>query len=147
MNKRSPAKNAPARIEALIALVVASTLIRWLPFRMVVKIANISQRPVGTARAAHVDVERARQSVEGWARRVFWHTVCFQKALALHLLLRRHGVASVLHYGIRRPDALGVSAHVWVSIGRRIIIGEAESDGFITLLTCPPQDARADAGT
>lgn len=109
--------------DALLVLVLASIAIRCLPFRRVMAAAgyrgpgNASSGDHGPAIAA------ARRAVERWAAIVPWRTMCFEKGLAFHWLLRRRGIASFLHYGIgeRRRDSL--SAHVWVTVDNAVIIG------------------------
>lgn len=111
--------------EAVLALGLSSAMIRALPFRRVVAFAKapLRQRPGSPG----VDVARMRWAVEASARRAPWRAVCFQRALALHMLLRRRGVASGLHYGISRPADGALAAHVWLSVdGTTVIGGEAE---------------------
>jgi len=57
------------------------------------------------------------------SRRLPWHTVCFHEGLAAHWMLRRRGLPSRLHYGIRQQgDRL--TAHVWVDVAGSAVIGE-----------------------
>ncbi|HEX9947616.1 MAG TPA: lasso peptide biosynthesis B2 protein, partial [Allosphingosinicella sp.] len=82
--------DAPMLAEALAALTLASLAIALLPFRRVAAAASAPVR-----RAPRTDpeaVRRARSAVIGWARRVPWRTVCFQKGLAVHWMLRRRGI-------------------------------------------------------
>jgi hypothetical protein len=64
-----------------------------------------------------------------------WKAVCFQNALAMQSMLRRRGVASVLHYGIGRED--GLKAHVWLSVGGEIVIGGDEAPRFVEVAAFP----------
>lgn len=112
--------------EALLLLLAASAMVRLMPFRRIVRLA---QSPLRVPSGDPVDLDRLRRAVEAWARRVPWRAVCIQCALALHLLLRRRGIGSELHYGIRKGADRPLSAHVWLSVdGVTLIGGEAAAD-------------------
>ena len=121
--------------EALAALTLASLAIALLPFRRVAAGASSPLRRRAPA-DAHT-VRRVRSAVNAWARRVPWRTVCFQKGLALHWMLRRRGIDSVLLYGARRAGE-GLAAHVWVDVGGRTVIGGEEAPNFACLARFPP---------
>jgi hypothetical protein len=128
----------PILAEGLAALALASLAIALLPFRKVAAAASVPG-----PRAARRDpetVRRVRGAVQGWARRVPWKAVCFQRGLALHWMLRRRGIHSVLLYGVRR-DGDGLAAHVWVDVDGETVIGGEEAPSFACLARFP-----ADAG-
>ncbi len=70
-------------------------------------------------------------------RLVPWRAVCFQQGLAVHSMLRRRGIGSILHYGIRRAPEGGMGAHVWVCVNGQPVIGGEEAPGFSCLATYP----------
>ncbi|MCW3797521.1 lasso peptide biosynthesis B2 protein [Sphingomonas sp. BN140010] len=108
--------------EAAAAVTAASLAIRLLPFRWLVVLMGRAD-PRGTSTA--VDPAHVRVAVRRASRRLPWRTLCFQEGLATHWMLRRRGLASRLHYGIRQQaDAL--SAHVWVEVGGMPVIGAEE---------------------
>lgn len=126
--------------EAVTLLAFASLAIRLLPFRRVVGAAS------GLGRNAPPAPEDARPRRIVWAvraasRRMPWRTVCFQNGLAVHLMLRRRGIASLLHYGVAQGKEEGLRAHVWVSVAGRDVIGGEEAAGFACLATYPPAAA------
>ena len=124
--------------EALATLAVASLAIALLPFRTV---AAAASRPLCKPAAARTDsVARARWAVQAWARRVPWRTVCFQRGLALHWMLRRRGIGSVLLYGAKRGDE-GLAAHVWIDVAGETVIGGEEAADFACLARFPPDAA------
>jgi len=127
--------DAPMLAEALAALALASLAIALLPFRRVAAFA--SPAGPGRARIDSETVRRARSAVTGWSRRVPWRAVCFQKGLALHWMLRRRGIPSVLLYGARR-DGEGLAAHVWVDVGGETVIGGEEAPDYACLARFPP---------
>ncbi|HEX8222685.1 MAG TPA: lasso peptide biosynthesis B2 protein [Allosphingosinicella sp.] len=124
--------------EALVALALASMAIALLPFRKVA--AAASARGRRKARGDAETVRRVRGAVNGWGRRVPWKAVCFQRGLALHWMLRRRGIRSVLLYGVgHRED--GLAAHVWVDVDGETVIGGEEAPGFACLARFPPDPA------
>lgn len=130
--------DAPMLAEALAALTLASLAIAFLPFRRVAAAASAPGR--GPARTDPEAVRRARSAVTGWSRRVPWRTVCFQKGLAVHWMLRRRGIPSVLLYGARR-EGDGLAAHVWVDVDGETVIGGEEAAGFACLARFPSEAA------
>jgi hypothetical protein len=124
--------------EALIVLGWASLAIRILPFR---RVAASASRPRAPAPRRGVPAARIGWAVEAWGRRVPWKAVCFQRGLAAHVMLRRRGLNSILHYGVARKEAEGLSAHVWVSLDGTILLGGREAPDFICLATFPAASA------
>jgi hypothetical protein len=141
--RRRPLGGANRRLlaEALPALAFASLAVKLAPFRRLAAWASSWGRDGAAVAADDAFLRKARWSVEAWGRRVPWRTVCFQKGLALHFMLRRRGIASVLHYGVRQEAGDGLKAHVWVTVDGRPAIGGEEAPGFACLATFPPQEA------
>jgi Transglutaminase-like superfamily len=125
--------------EALLTLGVASLAIRLLPFRRVVGAAGAADRRGAATDSAGETARKVAWAVSAWARRVPWKAVCFQQGLSVHVMLRRRGIASHLHYGVSQAD--GLKAHVWVSAAGRDVIGGEEAAGFTCLATYPPLPA------
>lgn len=123
-------------VEALVALALASMAIALLPFRKVA--AAASARGPEKARTDPEMVRRVLGAVQGWAWRVPWKTVCFQRGLALHWMLRRRGIRSVLLYGARHKGD-GLAAHVWVDVDGATVIGGEEAPDFACLARFPPE--------
>ena len=84
-------------------------------------------------------MRRVRWAVQAWARHVPWRAVCFQQGLALHWMLRRRGVASVLLYGVAKRGGEGLAAHVWVDVDGATVIGGEEAPNFVCLARFPPE--------
>ena len=124
--------------EGLVALTAASLAIALLPFRRVAAAASVRGRRV--PRRDPETVRRVRGAVIGWARRVPWKAVCFQRGLALHWMLRRRGIRSVLVYGARQRGD-GLAAHVWVDVDGVTVIGGEEAPDFACLARFPPDAA------
>ena len=137
--RRVGAANLRLLAEALPALIVASAAIRLRPFR---KVAESASRGVA-AGGLPVDeafLRKVRWSVNAWGDRVPWRAVCFQRGLAVHMMLRRRGIASVLNYGVAQSAEEGVKAHVWITVGGRPVIGGEEAPKFKRLATFPEEE-------
>ena len=126
-------------VEASLTLAFASAAIRLLPFRRVAAMASrrAPRRPAGGETAA--EAARIRWAVNAWGRRVPWRAVCFQRGLAAHLMLRRRGLPSLLHYGAAPGGEDGLSAHVWVTLEGVDVTGGAEAPNFVRLATFPAE--------
>lgn len=134
--------NAAVLSEALAALVVASLAIRWLPFRRTMALAGWRGAARGV-RDPGPPSRRVRWAVERWADLVPWRAVCFQRGLAAQWMLRRRGIASLLHYGIDGRTAGTLSAHVWVEIDGIPLLGGAESARHTAVMVRPEPDLDA----
>ena len=123
--------------EAGLALAVASARLRLLPFKHIV---SGGDRP-GRARVDPAELASLRWAVEAMARRVPWRALCFERALALRALLRRRGIASVLHYGISNDaDSDGtLIAHVWLSVAGEVVIGGEAAARVARVASFPPE--------
>ena len=130
---RLPRADRRLAAEALVALALSSLAIRLLSFKRVAAIAGGWRG----RRRAGVDAERIVWAVDRVADRVPWRTVCFQRGLAAQLMLRRRGLAAVLHYGVGRDEAGALAAHVWVGLDGRTVIGGAQAPRFALLASFP----------
>ena len=112
--------------ETLATLAIASLAVRLIPFKRLV--AFLSDWP-SSQTATPALLPRLRWAVDAAARRVPWRAVCFQQGVTFHLMLRRRGIGSTIHYGICRDGDEGIKAHVWLSVADEIVIGgEAARD-------------------
>ena len=136
--------------EALAALAWASFAIAFRPFRKVAEAA--SKAPARPAASLEAGLpKRIRWAVDAWGRRVPWRALCFQRGLAAHRMLRRRGYGSIPSQfenhvraaqqglGVAQEEAKGISAHVWVSLDGRAVIGGEEAPNFTCLATFPEQ--------
>ena len=132
--------NKLALVEALLSLAAASAAIKMLPFRRTVELMPVrGRRAEPQADERDRLIAQCRWAVRVWADRVPWRAVCFQRGLALHLMLRRRGIRSVLHYGVAQNAAEGLRAHVWVDVGQRTVLGGEEATQFTRLASFPAE--------
>jgi hypothetical protein len=128
--------------EGLATLAGASLAIRLMRFR---RLAAAASRGAASTVPAPDDarMRKLRWAVEAWGRRVPWRAVCFQRGLAFHVMLRRRGIDSRLHYGVSPSGEAGLSAHVWISVGGRTWLGGEEAPRFALLATFPEDRGEA----
>jgi hypothetical protein len=127
--------------EAVGALAVAALAIRLIPFKSLAASAgSVGQGKKGGAEAPAI--AKSRWAIRATAPYLPWKIACFQEGLALHSMLRRRGVASFLHYGVGQSAERGLSAHVWVSVNGRVVIGEEEAGSYACLAIFPAATER-----
>lgn len=118
------------KAEALLALICARRALRMLGFRRLVRTLGRGRR------AASTDAVPGRLGavVDSVANgRGF---TCLPRAFAAAWMLRARGIASTLHYGVRRVDG-GMEAHVWLDAGIHPVIGHEQAEGFALLASFP----------
>jgi hypothetical protein len=126
--------------EALVLLAAASAAIRLFPFRRTAALMSRSRLAIRESAGDRL-INQCRWAVNAWADRVPWRAVCFQRGLALQLMLRRRGIPALLHYGVMQDGERGLQAHVWVSVNGRAVQGGEEAAGFACLATFPGEPA------
>ena len=124
-------------------MTLSSLAIAVLPFRRLSGLLNRIRRDRSPLEADRGQiVARCCWSVRASARRLPWKTVCFQQGLALHLMLRRRGIATTLNYGIAQQEGR-LTAHVWVSDQGATIIGGDVADAYTLVASFPADDPSA----
>jgi hypothetical protein len=66
---------------------------------------------------------RVRWAVEAVARHSPIAFVCFPQTLAGYTMLRRRGVQSTMVYGVARSPVNKLTAHTWLMVGDRVVLG------------------------
>ena len=121
--------------EACAFLIVASLLLRMLPFRV---IALWLDRPLKrrkyTSRDRTRSYQRIRWAVERGSQRL--GSTCFPRALAAHAMCRRRGLESVLYYGAV-PARGGWNSHAWVKHGQTDFVGSEIAPNYQVLAQFP----------
>ncbi len=122
--------------EAACALTLATAAIRILPFRTVIRTMGYGGAEHDRGQAdADVALE-VRRAVKRAARRLPWSIVCFPEGLAAHWMLRRRGAPSLVHYGLRQSES-GLTAHVWISVGNEVVVGEETTERHTCVAVFP----------
>jgi hypothetical protein len=119
--------------EAAALLVAARSLIRVLPFRVLMWLMD---RPLRGAEREGFSRDAARgevrRAVETASRRLPLRTACFSEAVAAALMLRRRGVSTTLHCGASTASG-ALEAHVWLEDRGAPVVGVAASRTHVRL--------------
>jgi hypothetical protein len=136
---RSPLASPAVANRLLVAEAIWELWRGWLAIkrRPFSQIVAADRSALGSAGGA--DPRRVARSVEIARRKVPWRAKCFESALALRAMLRRRGIACVLHYGIGRGQAADLRAHVWLSVADEVLIGGAEAGEFVEVADFPSE--------
>jgi hypothetical protein len=119
--------------EAGLALAAASVVTRLLPFKRYI---DLGARPL-RANCAKESLETAR-IIDAIGDRVPFRAVCLQRGLALQWMLRRRGVDAILHYGVQlTKSGEELAAHVWVSVGGRVLLGGPQHELYTEVARYP----------
>jgi Transglutaminase-like superfamily len=124
-------------IEAMLALMIASFLIKFLPFSSVAKIA--AGRGIESTPAPSNEAQLIARAINVCATRVPWHAMCIQQGLAALLMLRRRGFMATLFYGAAHTSAAALVAHVWVRSADVDVVGCETANNYGLLATFPEQ--------
>jgi Uncharacterised nucleotidyltransferase/Transglutaminase-like superfamily len=108
--------------EAFATLLAARTSLVLLPVRWIFRWLERPLRNSSVPRRPEV-VERIRWAVLTVARYGPLSFVCFPQALAAHTMLRRRGIGSIMHYGVRRSADRQIRAHTWLEVDNRMLLG------------------------
>jgi hypothetical protein len=135
--RRHSAADFAAFGEAWLALGTAALQLQSLPFERVMH----CKAPTVAGTLKQSEIDRLVWALDAARRRSWLRAVCIESALALRAMLRRRGVASTLHYGIRNDEGEGLKAHVWLSLDGKILIGGETSEQFTQVATFDPSSA------
>ncbi|WP_159976969.1 MULTISPECIES: lasso peptide biosynthesis B2 protein [unclassified Novosphingobium] len=130
-----------ALVEAMVLLVIAAPLVRFLPLPLIGRIAAAG--PFGKAPATTDRTEvltwMVAWAVDRAAKRSPLRALCFEQGLAAQIMLRRRGIDSTLFYGVAAASDTSrpIRAHVWIETERFPVIGDPEPGGFALLATWP----------
>jgi hypothetical protein len=129
--------------ETTLMLALASAAIAVLPFRWLTTMLGRSTAPPRHPAADEPEIAAAVRDIEAAARRLPWKIVCFQKGVALHWILARRGIPTVVHYGVGQSGEKGLTAHVWISAHGRNVLGGEIAQEYVCLATFPASEPGA----
>jgi hypothetical protein len=93
--------------------------------------ATDEMREKNTAESAAAEMaRRVRWAVSAVARHSPVAFVCFPQTLAGYTMLRRRGVRSTMVYGVARSAAGELTAHTWLVVGDRVVLGSEVAGEF-----------------
>ncbi len=62
------------------------------------------------------------------SKKLFWRSVCLDKAVAGTILLKRRGIPSTFHLGLAKKEKF--EAHAWITCGDVIVTGGKTHEQF-----------------
>ena len=125
--------------EAVVAVSLASFAVAFVPFASLARRLSSAKRPAEGRDGEDLLLRKGRWAVEAASKRLPWRTVCFQKGLAFHAMMRRRRIDTRLHYGVSQSADQGLRAHVWVSHDGVDFVGGEVAAEFTCLATYPPE--------
>jgi Transglutaminase-like superfamily len=125
-------------IEAILCLAAARLALIFIPF------PHLARRLGDFVAPSDPRVLRAKVSVEakaplaqeiGWAvtraaRYLPFKAVCLPQAMAARVMLKRRGVASVMHFGAAKGEAKPLDAHAWLDAAGVEVTGYPVAKNF-----------------
>lgn len=107
--------------EAVLCLLAARLALVFVPFPKLARRLGRFVPPDGARRlGAPITAQQVQAAMEvGWAvtraaRYVPFKAVCLAQAMAAHRMLRRRGIASVMHFGATKSTEKPLQAHAWL---------------------------------
>jgi Uncharacterised nucleotidyltransferase/Transglutaminase-like superfamily len=136
MMQLGPADIALA-VEAACMLTFFRAALNFLPTQRLTAWMSMGQRKVSVSPAMAVQtIRRVEWSIDAVGRHAPLTFVCFPRSLAAYFMLRRRHIASKLFYGVAR-EADQLTAHTWVKVGDRTVVGGEVESQFTVLNTFP----------
>lgn len=120
--RKLPASRRWLLLEAFAALLTARCSLVLLPVRWIFDWLERPPRHPAVPNGSEI-VDDIRWAVLTVARYGPLSFVCFPQALAAHAMLRRRGIRSVMHYGVRRSADRKMRAHTWLEVDHRMLLG------------------------
>jgi len=100
-----------------------------LPFQTFRRLlTHVTYAPIGLLNAERPSADRVAWAVTVAGRYMLGARACLTKALAVQVLLARHGQQAHLRLGVVRGEEGCLEAHAWVESDGRVVIGGSESE-------------------
>ena len=125
--------------EAIVWLLLARLALIFIPFPRLARGLG-SFVPPADARALRAKSKVSPSDVQiaediGWAvtrsaRYVPFKAVCLPQAMAARVMLKRRGVASVMHFGAAKGKEKPLDTHAWLDAAGVEVTGYPEAPGF-----------------
>jgi transglutaminase superfamily protein len=131
---RLPAGDRSRALEAVAQLVRASVELRATSYSNTVGLLGTPEPGVPDVRvgaARLLEAERVGRAVARAATLLPWHPTCLRQALAVRRMLRRRGIASSLHLGVK--NGAEWAAHAWVTVEGEPVAGRPGHERFVPL--------------
>lgn len=138
-------------IEAVVWLGLLRVATLTLPYRRVAALLRLRQSGpadgppgppagCGPGGASH-QAGTISWAVQAAAARTPWHSTCLAQSLAGYVILRRHGVPSVVYLGVAKDPAGEFTAHSWLRCGDLIVTGRGGHERYSVIASYRPAAA------
>lgn len=113
---------------AFVMLSLLRLALAVLPYRKVrqVMAASVARYPERSMQLIAYETEMV-WAIERVGRYLVGKKPCLPQALALQWFLRRKGIVTRLHIGVKKDGEQGIAAHAWLEKNGRVLIGGSES--------------------
>lgn len=138
---------APGEQKLLVSTMLLLAVVRaclWLvPFRILRKLLPKPKAgQVGSLETNRLSMDQLTWAVTASSRYVPKAT-CLTQALAMQVMLARHGYPSRLRIGVVKGEEGRLEAHAWVESEGRVVIGGSGLERFVPLPTFEVEGSRA----
>ena len=119
--------------EAWILLHVARLVIFFVPFKKIVLLLGQLKKKVDVSQKMPV-LDRVVLGINRASSLSFHRSRCYDRALAAKWMLQIRNIHAVIYFGVAKEQESGLSAHAWVSVGERIVVGGEDAEKFTPLI-------------
>jgi len=107
-------------------LVVSFIWVRWLPLRWFSHRLGAFRKETDVVLEEEQEelIRKAQQALRRLKRRLPWKVKCFEEAIAVKKVLKKHGMESTLYLGVKKEGGESLKAHAWLKAGGRVIAGQ-----------------------
>lgn len=127
-------------IAAVWQIALAVLVVRRHPFALLAAQASRPMRHLAlqSAEADLTEARRVAQIIRRVTKKLPFAVVCLPQALAAQEILRRRGIITSLHLGVRQDQDHSLPAHAWLSCHGIPFLGQEEIHTFTLLHTLTP---------
>jgi hypothetical protein len=109
-------------VEAWLALHWSKVLILFFPFQKIAGRLGHPQKETPAEELNDTEVVLSAIATARAARYALYRTQCFDKSLAVMILLKRRKIPATIYFGLKRDTGF-LQAHAWLRCGNKIITG------------------------
>lgn len=118
-------------LEACLALLFSSFVLRFLPYQWVTSIMNKNMKWKST----HDKDRKERllfigQTIEVASRNIPFELACFTQSLAAKIMLTRRRLKSLLNIGVMVNEEGIKKGHAWLTCGELVIVGRKQHENY-----------------
>ena len=116
-------------IRAAFWLLIARIRLAVVPFRKLSALLSGEQQDQVQIPDPEL-LQRIERAVVAAANHVPWRSDCFPQTIAARALLKNHGLASTIHFGVERVGEEDLAGHAWLTCGEFVVTGDIDLDRY-----------------